>query len=225
MPQKDDISFEEFNTRFKIAAVKRGAKIQIISNGSCVAVFNSNKKPKLALMSGVHGDERAGPLALLSFVEHGKIYSDRALWIAPMVNNLGWDRNKRKWGRYDLNRNFDPNLAPEFLLEIMRSLEKFNPNVFLDLHEDSLRGNSYLFRNLEDPSTFVLDLQKSLDTVHDAWKYPRDWKGSSESYARALGCNLTSTVETPTTWELQPRVAFHLAAVKWANRKIIKYEF
>ena len=220
MDTRDNLSFKEFNTRFKKAALERGAKVRTLANGCCVAVFRPRKKFRLAVMAGLHGDERSGPMALLDWIENAEIKSDHGLWIAPLINDFGWDNQRRRWHMIDLNRHFEKESAPKFINQTMRSIKKFDPTVFLDLHED-VTSYPYIFKREDDgEDSFLSQLQTKLKVEYEPWKYFSEWNGSSENYARLLGCKVATTIEAPNRWPLDRRIDYHISAVKWCYRQI-----
>lgn len=64
-------------------------------------------RPRIYLSSGIHGDEPAAPLALLSLLEAG-FFDDRATWfLCPLLNPTGFVRFTRENADgLDLNRDY-----------------------------------------------------------------------------------------------------------------------
>jgi len=104
----NDLTFQEFQLRFLVAARRHGCQGIQLPNGGYTFTYGHPDAPRLSLMSGLHGDERSGPLALLHWFENcepGTLIRDElSLWITPLVNNVGWDMNCRTWNYVDLNR-------------------------------------------------------------------------------------------------------------------------
>lgn len=91
----------------------------------------------IALAAGVHGDEPAGPWALLSLVRDGLLDRRFAYRIWPCTNPSGYARNTRENAEgHDINRSFQKGgTTPE-----ARAMIAANRNrrfaLSLDLHED-----------------------------------------------------------------------------------------
>jgi predicted deacylase len=218
--ETNELSFEEYYERFQRIVRKRGGKIRKLANGAQIATFNASRSPRLAIVSGLHGDERAGPLAILRWLESGRSRIRRSLWIVPLVNDLGWNAQKRRWGRKDLNCNFLTG-APKFIIEIMKSLKQYKPDYFIDLHEDESAKLPYLFRHAKDgPETFVAELEKKLHANNDLWSNMSDYFGSIENWVRYIGCAPSTTIETPLVWQLGRRVNYHLRVLQKATQII-----
>jgi hypothetical protein len=173
----------------------------------------------------VHGDERSGPLALLQWLAGPDPLvfrpTDLALWVVPLLNDVGWDANTREWQGLDLNKTFLPGAAPVFVAEVMADLAAHVPRVFLDLHEDSEKPFPYVYRFTEDTHDFVTRLQQVLQAADMPWS-PADrprWRGSTEIYVRDLGCDRSATLEAPPVWPLPARLEWNLRAVSWCIRE------
>ncbi len=175
--------------------------------------------PRLALLSGLHGDERSGPLALLEWIEQGELGAflppRLALWIAPLLNDAGWDTNERAWKGIDLNRSFTESAAPAFVRIVMDDLRRRPPALFMDLHEDSEVTYPFVFRYTRDDNDLSRQLQGVLKAEDEPWSDSEMWEGASEVYVRHIGCANSVTIEAPPSWELSDRIAWNLRAVTW----------
>jgi predicted deacylase len=218
-----DLDFRDFHNHFEQLASTRGASVRRLANGGCLVLFGQADLPRLAIMSGVHGDERSGPLALLDWLRHldHSFSLDMAIWMVPLLNDVGWDANVREWQGINLNSAFLSQVAPSFVAEVMADLAAYVPRVFLDLHEDSEKPFPYVFRYSEDRHDFVTGLQQVLGAVDIPWS-PDDiqpWKGSTEIYVRHLGCDRSATIEAPPAWPLDTRIEWNLRAVRWCIKE------
>lgn len=217
--------FSEFYDRFAAIARREGASVERFGNGAYSAHFGSPRDPLAFFMSGLHGDEQAGPLALLEWLEkdghHRLLKKNIALKVIPLVNDLGWDRYTRNYGRQNLNRNFDSR-APGFLRQMMLAIEKRPPKFFLDLHEDQQVRNAYIFRMAGDASGLSEFLQANMQAYDLLWKPARTWGGTSEVFVRSLGCRYAATTETPRGWSLRRRIRWHCVCLDWACRYFAK---
>jgi len=208
------LTFQEYFVRFERAALRHKAHLTNLSNNGCIAQFGIG--PCFAMMSGLHGDERSGPLAILEWLENLPVeYPLRhRLWIAPLINDDGWNNNKREWHGLDVNRSFNGS-APDFLKTIMMDLDTARPRQFLDLHEDSDFGFPYLFKFTGDEHTLAEQLASHLDLHMQIWSDFAEWETASEVYVRRLGCDYSVTVEVPPQWSLQDRIRLNIQVITW----------
>lgn len=217
-PQEiDALRFRDYSSLFSGAASAAGASVLPLSSGGCCAQWRGHG-PGIALLSGVHGEERAGPIALLGLVQDlaasGLAFP---LWVCPLLNGDGWDARTRCWRKRNLNDLFlsVSDRPPPFMKEVMAQLAAFRPALFADLHEDSASTRAYLFKFNRDPHTLCDDLAEHMGCWACPWAPGPRWDGSSENFVRGLGCDRTVTLETPLAWPLEKRVAWHRRALDW----------
>ncbi len=224
----DELSFTEFYKRFYKICRKHGATITKLPNGGYIAKIGKflKKNKKIAFLAGVHGDERSGPGAILHWLETTKtadlIPEGCGLWICPLVNDVGWARNKHLWKNLNLNRYFSRKMpSPKFVKKIMKSLAKFEPSIFIDFHEDCLVDFPYIFRYVKGYDDFSKRLQKKIKAVDEPYSKMSYWEGCSETFAYHLGTKIYTTVESPTfSWSLKRRVNFNLNAIDYALQEL-----
>jgi predicted deacylase len=223
----DSLTSASFNLRLRAACERHGAHLEVAANGSLIMQIGRADAVRLAMMSGLHGDERSGPIALLRWLEEtatGALVPEGvSLWLAPLVNDDGWDLIRREWKGIDLNRSFLDLVAPEFLREIMNSLRSAPPFLFIDLHEDSDVSYAYVYRNVDDRHDLAARLQAHLNASDVPWKSDEPWDGASEIYVRGLGTSLCTTLEAPPVWSLTERVEWHTKAIQWCADHILSY--
>ena len=124
---------ERFSLRFPLLAVEAG------------------EGPRAAIiLAGTHGDEIAGPLALLAFWEdaanHALLEGIRFLCL-PLINPVGFARGIRGNGAVDLNRHFGrPTAQPEneIALDFLRDRRA---DLLVSLHEDVTSGCFYMYES------------------------------------------------------------------------------
>ena len=99
----------------------------------------------LLVLAGVHGDERAGILAVPSILEAWSSERVRLVVITP-VNPVGAATNKRRNGEgRDINRDFVRFTTPE--ARVVRDVyEEVRPDFVISLHEGPQRG-TFMFTN------------------------------------------------------------------------------
>ncbi len=223
----DSLTSEGFNLRLRVACERHGAHVEVVANGCLIIQLGRVNAVRLAMMSGLHGDERSGPIALLRWLEEtatGALVPEGvSLWLVPLVNDDGWDSNRREWKGIDLNRSFLDHVAPAFLREIMDSLKDVRPFFFIDLHEDSDVPYAYVYRNVEDKHDLAARLQAHLNATDVPWKSEDPWDGASEIYVRGLGTSLCTTIEAPPVWPLEERVEWHTKAIRWCTGHVLSY--
>jgi protein MpaA len=116
-------------------------------------VFSKKKQgaSTLLITAGIHGNEKAGPLALSTFLKKHDDYGNHSIYIVPLLNPDGFEHNRREneQGR-DLNRAFNKNLKndnTDFLEDLIFSI---SPDLVVNLHEDGVHDGFYLYIPLEE---------------------------------------------------------------------------
>src|SRR5580658_1412778 len=106
-------------SRLEAAGAKAGFKSQAYGTlGSCPLLAltkrTTGRKPRIYLSAGIHGDEPAPPLALLSMIESGD-FDARATWfLCPLLNPDGFVTGVRENASgIDLNRDYRHLASPE----------------------------------------------------------------------------------------------------------------
>jgi predicted deacylase len=196
-----------------------------LSNGSCVFKFGKGKK--LFILSGVHGDERSGPLSILKYFSNLKKFQELPIefLICPLLNTSGWDKNSRYHGKIDLNRSFH-NKAPKFVTELMILLQKERPAFFLDMHEDiDEKVKYYLWVKRGKKPAFVDHIVRNTDMDSVYWHgNQKDWAfASSEDYIRSLGCYNTVTAEAYAYDDMGSRIKKNISVIDSAVEYVSKY--
>jgi protein MpaA len=104
-----------------------------------------HSKKNLYLSSGIHGDEPAGPLALLQLLQENH-WPDLNLWLVPCVNPAGFRNNTRENSAgVDLNRDYRHPTAPEVKAHVAW-IERQPPfDLTLILHEDWESNGFYVY--------------------------------------------------------------------------------
>jgi predicted deacylase len=193
--------------------------------------------PRIYLSAGIHGDEPAGPLALLELLRRG-CFTPAAHWIlCPALNPVGLAAGTRESpGGIDLNRDYLRRRSCEAGAHA-RWLEKLPPPaLFLSLHEDwEARGFYFYEINLadDDPQRAAAILGAvspwfAPDGGHEidghsprapGWIFHAAEADVPDGWPEAIflahhGCPLSFTFETPSHAALDARVAAHCAAVQ-----------
>lgn len=205
-----------------------------------VAGFTQHGKGKRRYLSaGIHGDEPAGPLAMLELLKSG-FFNTTDHWIlCPALNPEGLTRGIREnESGADLNRDYLRLQTAEIMAHSAWLRGNPIPELFISLHEDWESSGFYLYEiNLgeDDPTQSRLILEAASQIVgleevaeidgHETrgigWIYHGDEADLPDSWPEAifmakLGCPLSFTFETPSQSPLADRVRAHVCAVKAA---------
>jgi len=182
-------------------------------------------RTKVLIVGGIHGDEPAGPLGLMKFLEQRnskEILSRLSASFIPVMNVYGFTHDTRtNEGNKDINRNYD-NGTPSKEAQVIKNNKDFIFDLaskgFLTLHEDDTKDNFYLYtcgknQKLFDSLRSVGKKSFGLATGEANDKYPinngfvKDVldDGSFESF---LGNNgiIGITTETPTIEKIDKRI-------------------
>jgi protein MpaA len=106
--------------------------------------------PKLVthvyLSAGIHGDEPAGPLAILQLLRQNRWPPEFALWLIPCLNPIGFAMHRRENadGR-DLNREYHEPTARETRTHIAWLRRQPSFDLTFCLHEDWESHGFYLY--------------------------------------------------------------------------------
>ena len=121
-----------------------------------------HKDPKVLIVAGFHGEEKAGPLGILKWLENSDrgIFKKIDLSFIPVVNPTGFNRGVRKnsWGE-KTNCGFvhkTDKLSKEgrILNRNIKFLTELAKDGFLSLHEDEGEKNFYVYsyEDVDKPS-------------------------------------------------------------------------
>lgn len=170
-------------------------------------------------MSGVHGEERAGPIAIQQLMkQYPSKFED--VWVLPILNIHGYV-NQYRFNNYEFNLNteFTQNTKLKFMKELMDILSNIDkPKLFVDLHEDSESDIDYVWASLQNKpehSDQVRKFCKETDTGLMYWPDIKYYEGSSETFARNLGIDSCYTPETTLNKPLIDRVNKHIKYLKF----------
>lgn len=100
----------------------------------------------LYLSSGIHGDEPAGPAAILQLLEANRWPANTDLWLCPCLNPTGFELNRREnAGGLDLNREYHAPTAAEVQAHTRWLAAQPAFDLALCLHEDWEAHGFYLY--------------------------------------------------------------------------------
>lgn len=152
------------------------------------AVIERPGAPLIAISAGVHGDEPAGPSALLQVVREG-LPEEFAYVLWPCTNPAGYRMGTRRNGEgRDINRSYGVEMTAESRA-VTGSWPKRTPVLALDLHEDPETTAFYCYERAAGDEHRAPDLVERLEAAgipiqHDLREVDL---GLSSEEARRLG--------------------------------------
>lgn len=190
--------------------------------------------PVVYLSAGIHGDEPAGPLALLELLTRGAFHAGVHWRLCPMLNPDGLRAGTRENAQgEDLNRDYWKRHTAEVRAHAAWLESLGPPDLFISLHEDWEANGFYFYEiNLGEDhperahailAAVPLPVEPSaLIDGHDirchGWIYhqaeadlPNHWPEAI--FLAKLRCPLSFTFETPSGAALHQRIETHCAAV------------
>lgn len=225
------------------AIMKSGATRQLLFEVEgykvyAYALVRDGAERSVYLSAGMHGDEPAGPSALLELLQEGILDSEHSWYICPMLNPTGMEIGTREnKDGLDLNRDYLALRSKEIAGHV-RWLKGKQFDFAISLHEDWESTGFYFYEinQIEDrfqryacmvnAITQVMEMEPSgLIDGHEirerGWIYhgnepdePKLWPEAI--YLAKLGCSLSFTFETPSSAEMRKRVCAHKLAVRSA---------
>lgn len=232
----------DFQSAFRVAASAAGftpTHLADLSSGHLTAWERPGEGPRVYLSAGIHGDEPAGPLALLELLREGFFHQPSHWLLCPALNPSGLAAVTRENALgLDLNRDYFLRETPEVIAHTDWLNARPAPDLFISLHEDWETTGFYFYEinlgteNL-DRTHHILDAVRPWfhpepgptidghDISGPGWIYhiaepdlPEGWPEAI--YLAKMGCPISFTFETPSRAALGQRVAAHMAAVKAA---------
>ena len=217
-------------------------------NGASIPILSLSRKteghsPRILIAAGIHGDEPAGPHAILSLLERfpddWPEFACCHVEIVPLINPTGFDlRQRSNQSGTDLNRTFGSPTPPAEIRFLMDDYRRRSVDLFVDLHEDVDTPGFYLYELSPSESeafgpSIISALRKAGHPINESSiiegmaakdglilrtsrPIPRTFrKGAPQGlYLKRLGANRTLTFETPPKLPLDERVAMHLLSLR-----------
>ncbi|MEK9158823.1 MAG: succinylglutamate desuccinylase/aspartoacylase family protein [Patescibacteria group bacterium] len=208
--------------------------------------FNNSPKIQrtICLVGGLHGEEPAGPLALLKFLQtfQPKKYPKTKIIILPVANPTGFDRGVRKnFLGWDINRHFfDKKLVAENKI-ICNFLKNEKIDILHTLHEDFERKEFYLYILEHKESGVAKKIIKFAKRFFPIYKkrliegcVAKDGvityrlnknlrtmtaEGSLENWAFYRGTPLVLATEAPIQTSLAKRIGFYIKLLNFLLRQ------
>jgi protein MpaA len=236
------------SAQFERAAAKAGFRREVYGSvGDCplfaLTKRSAGARPRIYLSAGIHGDEPAPPLALLSLLESGD-FDARATWfLCPLLNPAGLARGIREdaEGR-DLNRDYLSVASPEVKAHIGWLRSQPNFDLAICLHEDWESTGFYLYElNPDQRPTLAEAIIKAVKKACPIDPAPliegREAVGGiirpelkpaerelwpESIYLQVNHTRLSYTIESPSALPLETRLAAHRTAVRTAINQAIR---
>lgn len=108
--------------------------------------ISAGARANVYISTGIHGDEPAGPLAVLELLKENSWPQEVNLWLVPCLNPRGYELNRREnEDGVDLNRDYRTPTAP--IVTAHRTWLDARPmfDLSLVLHEDWESNGFYLY--------------------------------------------------------------------------------
>lgn len=195
----------------------------------------SNPGKRIYISTGIHGDEPAGPLAVLQLIRENPWPADMEIWLCPCLNPTGFPTNSRENHQgLDLNRQYLNPDAEEIRAHIKWLEKQPSFDVVLCLHEDWESEGFYLYElNPDEQTSFATNIISRVTAVcpidmslmiegrpavngiikpsADPTSRPQ-WPESF--YLLTHKTRLSYTMEAPSDFSLSTRVAALVASVR-----------
>ena len=240
------LEWPAYSDVFALEARARGFAGRVLTEcagGPLMAWDRAAAGPCIYLSAGIHGDEPAGPLAMLDLMQTDFFTSGVNWLLCPVINPDGvasgtrYNANKR-----DLNRDYWIRRTPEVRAHAAWLESMPAPDMFISLHEDWETHGFYLYEinlGVDDPQRAPAIIKATLpwfpaqpgpeidghQARADGWIYHRAEADLPQGWPEAIflakhGCPLSFTFETPSQAPLAARAAAHVAAVNEAVRHL-----
>ena len=110
------------------------------------STINSPPSTRLYLSTGIHGDEPAGPLAILRLLRENRWPANAELFLVPCLNPVGFASNRRENAQgLDLNRDYLLPQSDEIRAHIAWLKRQPTFDLCLCLHEDWEAHGFYVY--------------------------------------------------------------------------------
>ncbi len=190
---------------------------------------------RVYLSAGMHGDEPAGPLAVLQLLQEDRWPADAAIWLCPCLNPTGFPLNRRENFRgIDLNRDYRHLQSEEARAHVDWLEHQPRFDIALCLHEDWESHGFYVYElNPDQRASLAAGIVEAVAKVCPIERAPLIDKWPAENgvirppvnpaerpqWPEALHLithktRLSYTLEAPSDFPLPTRVAALVTAVR-----------
>jgi protein MpaA len=236
----ESIDIQKVIAAMETAAEDHGWKSEVFLEVDSFKLLGLTRKvarpvKRIYISTGIHGDEPAGPLAVLQLLQENRWPAYADIWLCPCLNPTAFPLNTRENAHgIDLNRQYLKPEAPEIRAHIAWLEKQPAFDVSLCLHEDWESGGFYMYElNLDHQPSFAqaiiarvaevcpIDMSPLIEGREAShglispslvpWSRP-DWPEAF--YLLTHKTRLSYTVEAPSDFQLVTRVAATVAAVR-----------
>lgn len=147
----ETIAIESVLREIQTEALKNGWHFDRVLGSETIcfpAYVRATARPekRLYLSSGIHGDEPAGPLALLELMKENRWPERVDIWLCPCLNPTGFPLNRRENAqRIDLNRDYRHLITDEIRAHVGWLQQQPSFDITVVLHEDWEANGFYLY--------------------------------------------------------------------------------
>lgn len=225
--------YKDFSARLSAICSSKQIHLEKIGHKNRLPIFMAVMNPEcsrtLCFLSGLHGDEPAGPYGLLKFMEDAEKY-DVKIIMFPVVNPTGFTKGtRRNHLNYDLNRHWchDELFNKENILVYDR-IKGIKFDLFITMHEDNTIDEFYLYysdKKAKKECNAILKVAKKFFPIHKGDVHGELCHKGLVLMDRASGdCTVEDrmlaegnhyiVVETPGALDLDRRITCQAEAVK-----------
>lgn len=190
---------------------------------------------RIYISAGIHGDEPAGPLAVLQMLQENRWPDDADIWLCPCLNPTGFPLNSRENAEgIDLNRQYLKPKAAEIRAHIAWLERQPQFDITLCLHEDWEAEGFYVYELNPDqqPSfakaiidrvaevcpidmSLMIEGRRAVNGIIAPSVDPRSRPQWPEAfYLFTHKTRVSYTMEAPSDFQLVTRVAAEVASVR-----------
>ena len=126
-----------------------------------------DRKKRILITGGIHGDEPAGPASVLRFLERDNTYLLQRFkfLILPCINPHGYVHNTRENKRgVDLNRSFEETDIAEINF-VKEAIEGQRFDFCIDFHEDWEAKGVYLYEAQRDEQWIGPEITRQIEKI------------------------------------------------------------
>jgi hypothetical protein len=240
----ETIDIRSVLTDVRLAAQQHGWTLEVFHKVGDFELFalhrgsqGGNNQKRMYLSTGIHGDEPAGPRAMLRLLQENRWPENLELWLCPCLNPIGFTLNSRTNVKgIDLNRGYRNPVAEEILSHIAWLERQPKFDLCMLLHEDWESHGFYLYE--QNPDALPSLAEKIIEAVENVCPIDRseviedrpakggilrpnidprsrpDWPEAL--YLISHKTRRSYTVEAPSDFPLAVRINALMAAVKAA---------
>lgn len=168
----EKVDIEHFVHRGLLAASSSGWDVDRISPQEGLSIYalrrgKADPVQRVYISAGIHGDEPAGPCALVEMLEEQRFPEELDYWICPCLNPAGFSLNRRENAEgIDLNRDYQSPAAREVRAHIEWLERQPAFDVTFCLHEDWEAAGFYLYElNLSSKPSLAMRMIEAVSAV------------------------------------------------------------